>query len=90
MGISKCNTNAILYCACVPYSTIFILQNLKTYTRHSGGRLTADLVNEVLKDSDVPPAVGAGNTQWDHIEYDGTYYFHFVSREAAQTGLIPL
>lgn len=55
-----------------------VSQNLKTYTRHSGGKLTVDLTNEVLKDADVPPVIGAGINNWNQIDYDGTYYFHFV------------
>ncbi|XP_037046683.1 uncharacterized protein LOC119081691 [Bradysia coprophila] len=54
-----------------------LCNNLKTYTRHSGGKLTVDLTNEVLKDADVPPVIGAGINNWDQIDYDGTYYFHF-------------
>lgn len=40
------------------------------------GRVTYDLVNEVLKDCDVPPIVGANNEPWDKIEYDGVYFFN--------------
>lgn len=55
-------------------------QNLKTYSRHSGGKVSADLVTEVLKDSDVPPSIGAGReSSWDEIEYDGTYFFPHVN-----------
>lgn len=53
------------------------MQTLKTYSRHSGGRLTVDIVNEVLKDSDAPPIIGAPH--WDKIEYKGTYIFPMVS-----------
>lgn len=38
--------------------------------------MTYDLVNEVLKDCDVPPIVGANNEPWDKIEYDGVYFFN--------------
>lgn len=38
--------------------------------------VTFDLVNEILKDSNVPPIVGAGDSNWDKIEYDRTYYFN--------------
>ncbi|XP_049283843.1 uncharacterized protein LOC125764057 [Anopheles funestus] len=53
-----------------------LANNIKTYSRHSSGRVTYDLVNEVLKDSDVPPIVGANNQPWDKIEYDGAYFFN--------------
>lgn len=54
----------------------FIFQNIKTYSRHSGGVITYDLVNEVLKDSDVPPCLGAMDSDWDRIDYDGSYFFY--------------
>ncbi|XP_050100544.1 uncharacterized protein LOC126581122 [Anopheles aquasalis] len=53
-----------------------LVNNIKTYSRHSSGRVTYDLVNEVLKDSDVPPIVGASCQPWDKIEYDGAYFFN--------------
>ncbi|XP_049531749.1 uncharacterized protein LOC125949095 [Anopheles darlingi] len=53
-----------------------LVNNIKTYSRHSSGRITYDLVNEVLKDSDVPPIVGASCQPWDKIEYDGAYFFN--------------
>uniref|UniRef100_A0A2M4BE77 Uncharacterized protein n=1 Tax=Anopheles marajoara TaxID=58244 RepID=A0A2M4BE77_9DIPT len=53
-----------------------LINNIKTYSRHSSGRVTYDLVNEVLKDSDVPPIVGASCQPWDKIEYDGAYFFN--------------
>nr|XP_019544874.2 uncharacterized protein LOC109415453 [Aedes albopictus] len=53
-----------------------LANNIKTYSRHSSGRVTYDLVNEVLKDCDVPPIVGANNEPWDKIEYDGVYFFN--------------
>uniref|UniRef100_A0A182QPP0 Uncharacterized protein n=1 Tax=Anopheles farauti TaxID=69004 RepID=A0A182QPP0_9DIPT len=53
-----------------------LANNIKTYGRHSSGRITFDLVNEVLKDSDVPPIVGANSQPWDKIEYDGAYFFN--------------
>uniref|UniRef100_A0A182PCN8 Uncharacterized protein n=1 Tax=Anopheles epiroticus TaxID=199890 RepID=A0A182PCN8_9DIPT len=53
-----------------------LANNIKTYSRHSSGRVTFDLVNEVLKDSDVPPIVGANSQPWDKIEYDGAYFFN--------------
>lgn len=53
-----------------------ISQNVKIYSRHSGGVVTYDLVNEVLKDADVPPMLGAMDSDWDRIDYDGSFYFH--------------
>ncbi|XP_058058681.1 uncharacterized protein LOC131209598 [Anopheles bellator] len=53
-----------------------LVNNIKTYSRHSSGRVTYNLVNEVLKDSDVPPIVGANSQPWDKIEYDGAYFFN--------------
>ncbi|KAJ6643144.1 hypothetical protein Bhyg_08100 [Pseudolycoriella hygida] len=61
----------------VTYKLWELCNNLKTYTRHSGGKLSVDLTNEVLKDADVPPVIGAGINNWDQIDYDGTYFFHF-------------
>lgn len=37
--------------------------------------MSVDLVNTVLKDSNVPPILGANDSQWDRIEYDRSYYF---------------
>lgn len=51
-------------------------KNIKTYARHSGGVVTYDLVNEVLKDADVPPCLGALDNDWERIDYDGTFYFY--------------
>ncbi|XP_055543921.1 uncharacterized protein LOC129729397 [Wyeomyia smithii] len=53
-----------------------LTNNIKTYGRHSSGKITYDLVNEVLKDCDIPPIVGANNEPWDKIEYDGVYFFN--------------
>uniref|UniRef100_A0A8D8BKW4 (northern house mosquito) hypothetical protein n=1 Tax=Culex pipiens TaxID=7175 RepID=A0A8D8BKW4_CULPI len=53
-----------------------LANNIKTYSRHASGKVTYDLVNEVLKDCDVPPIVGANNEPWDKIEYDGVYFFN--------------
>lgn len=52
-----------------------MLQSIKTYSRHCGGYVSTDLVNNVLKDSNVPPILGATESHWDRIEYDRTYYF---------------
>lgn len=54
-------------------------QTLKTYARHSNGRVTVDLVNDALKDANVCPVLGAGSSEWDTIEYDGVYHFNKVS-----------
>lgn len=59
----------------------FYVKTLKTYTRHSGGVLTGDLVNEVLKDSDVPPIIGTGYGLWSTIDCDGAFFFPFVSKQ---------
>lgn len=34
----------------------------------------------MLKDSDVPPVIGAGGSHWDNVDQDGTFYFPFVSQ----------
>lgn len=54
-----------------------LINNLKTFTRHSGGKLTTSIVNELLKDCDVPPAVGAHAThkEWKRFDCDGTFYY---------------
>lgn len=83
MGIGKCLFNSRLHASVGPFYSngIFQFQNLKTFTRHSGGKLTTDIVNDVLKDCDVPPVIGAraGNSEWSRLEYDGTFFFHVVS-----------
>lgn len=58
-----------------------LFQNLKIFAHNSGGKLTADIVTEVLKDSDVPPVLGTRSacTDWKVLDYDGTCYFHEVS-----------
>ncbi|XP_073827004.1 SAGA factor-like TAF6 isoform X2 [Musca autumnalis] len=60
----------------VSYKLWELVNNIKTYARHSGGVVTYDLVNEVLKDSDVPPCLGAMDSDWDRIDYDGSYFFY--------------
>uniref|UniRef100_A0A1I8NEM4 Uncharacterized protein n=1 Tax=Musca domestica TaxID=7370 RepID=A0A1I8NEM4_MUSDO len=60
----------------VSYKLWELVNNIKTYSRHSGGIVTYDLVNEVLKDSDVPPCLGAMDSDWDRIDYDGSYFFY--------------
>lgn len=60
----------------LPVLPTYLQQNVKVYSRHSGGIVTYDLVNEVLKDADVPPMLGAMDSDWDCIDYDGSYFFH--------------
>ncbi|XP_067622956.1 uncharacterized protein Saf6 isoform X2 [Eurosta solidaginis] len=60
----------------VSYKLWELVNNIKTYSRHSGGTVTYDLVNEVLADSDVPPSLGAMDSDWDRIDYDGSYFFY--------------
>lgn len=54
-----------------------IINNLKTFTRHSGGKLTTEIVNEVLKDCDIPPAVGAHDpaNEWKPLECEGSFFY---------------
>lgn len=54
-----------------------IFQSIKTFATKSSGRVTVDLVNDVLKDCNVDPIVGASSSFWDRIEYDGTYFFNY-------------
>lgn len=53
------------------------IHNLKTYARHSGGRVTTDIVNEVLKDCNEAPIIGATSStrEWTQIVCDGTFYY---------------
>ncbi|XP_055381234.1 uncharacterized protein LOC129611855 [Condylostylus longicornis] len=57
------------------YKVCELVQNIKIYARHSGGKVTYDLVNEVLKDSDVQPILGAGEMDFEKIEHEGTSYY---------------
>lgn len=41
---------------------------LKVYSRHTGGRVTTDLVNVVLKDMNVAPVLGANSSNWDTVD----------------------
>lgn len=54
-----------------------VVNNLKTFTRHSGGKLTTSIVNELLKDCNVPPVIGAHGTnrEWKRFDCDGTFYY---------------
>ncbi|XP_030384172.1 uncharacterized protein LOC115631539 isoform X2 [Scaptodrosophila lebanonensis] len=58
------------------YKVWELINNVKISSRHSGGIVTYDLVNEVLKDADVPPMLGAMDSDWDRIDYDGSYFFY--------------
>ncbi|ALC38452.1 Saf6 [Drosophila busckii] len=58
------------------YKVWELINNLKVYSRHSGGVVTYDLVNEVLKDADVPPMLGAVDSDYDCINYDGSFFYH--------------
>lgn len=50
----------------VPFS-----QNIKNYAKHSGGKATFDITNEVLKDSNCAPIIGSDdNPDWDFVEDD--------------------
>lgn len=56
-----------------------IVNVMKSFARHSGGRLTCDIVNEVFKECQVPPVYGAhdGNNDWIEIEEEKSP-FHFL------------
>ncbi|EDW03452.1 uncharacterized protein LOC6562267 [Drosophila grimshawi] len=73
------------------YKVWELINNVKVYSRHSGGVVTYDLVNEVLNDADVPPMLGAMDSDWDCIDYDGSYFFHsdkiFELRDEYQTDI---
>jgi hypothetical protein len=58
------------------FHVIFFLQSIKTFARHSEGNVTVDLVNEVLKDANVAPIVGASDQMWDSIVYDEVFFFN--------------
>lgn len=48
-----------------------IVNNIKNYAKHSGGKATFDIANEVLKDSNCAPIIGSDNMpEWDHVEDD--------------------
>lgn len=50
-----------------------LVNSLQAYTLHSGGILTTSIVNEVLKDFNVPPITNAESTKddWEKINYNG-------------------
>uniref|UniRef100_A0A336MWW2 CSON005369 protein n=1 Tax=Culicoides sonorensis TaxID=179676 RepID=A0A336MWW2_CULSO len=59
------------------YKVWELVNNIKTFATKSSGRVTVDLVNDVLRDMNVDPILGASNSFWEKIEYDGTYFFHY-------------
>lgn len=50
-----------------------LVDSLRSYTIHSGGVLTKSLVNQVIKDFNVPPIVYAetNRTEWMKIKDSG-------------------
>ena len=38
--------------------------------------MTADLVNVVLKDMNVPPVLGANSSEWDTVDCAGSFFFN--------------
>lgn len=52
-----------------------LVNSLQAYTLHSGGILTTGIVNEVLKDFNVPPITHAESTkdEWGKINHNGNY-----------------
>lgn len=50
------------------------MQNIKNYAKHSGGRATFDITNEVLKDSNCAPIIGSDDmpddNMWETVEDD--------------------
>jgi len=51
---------------------------IKTFSRHSGGKVTADLVNEIFKEANIPPALGTNDSNWEKLNQNGTIFFHSV------------
>lgn len=75
MGINECKISLnLLRSFC---HTVSHLQNIKTFATKSSGHVTVDLVNDVLRDMNVDPILGASNSFWEKIEYDGTYFFNY-------------
>lgn len=50
-----------------------LINSLQAYSLHSGGTLTTNIVNEVLKDFNVAPITYAETTrdEWEKINYNG-------------------
>lgn len=63
-----------------------IINVMKSFARHSGGRLTCDIVNEVFKECQVPPIYGAheGSNDWIEIE-DQPFHFLVPGTESSST-----
>lgn len=61
----------------VTYKIWELVNNIKVYATKSSGKVTVDLVNEVLKDANVDPILGVSFSFWDRIESDGTYFFNY-------------
>lgn len=53
-----------------------ILNHIKTFTQHSGGKVNTDIVNEVLKNCSTAPVVGAYTTNagWQRFDCDGKFF----------------
>lgn len=61
----------------VTYKIWELANSIKTFSTNSSGTVTVDLVNEVLKDANVDPVLGASFSFWDRIEVEGTYFFNY-------------
>lgn len=50
-----------------------LINSTRSYSLHSGGVLTARIMNETLKDFNVPPIIYANSKdyEWDKIEHKG-------------------
>lgn len=65
------------------YKVMELINNIKNYSKHSGGRATFDLTNEVLKDSNCMPIISADNNQeWNSIEDDHKQNIFFTNDES--------
>lgn len=60
---------------------IHVPQTIKNYAKHSGGRATFDIANEVLKDSNCAPIVGSDMPEWDSVEDDHRQLIFFSRDE---------
>ncbi|CRK98442.1 CLUMA_CG011799, isoform A [Clunio marinus] len=64
------------------YKVMEIVNNIKNYAKHSGGRATFDITNEVLKDSNCAPIIGSDdNPDWDFVEDDHQQSIFFNHEE---------
>lgn len=58
------------------------MQNIKNYAKHSGGKVTYDLTNEVLKDSNCSLILGSDTKlSYDFIEDDHKQLIYFTRDE---------